>query len=58
MTLQARTVCVGASIGVALFRQHANSLEGLYEGADLALYDAKWSGRGVWRLHAQEVAPA
>ena len=41
---------VGASIGVAVFPEHGATQELLYKSADLALYECKRAGRGVWRL--------
>lgn len=38
-----------ASIGVAVYPEHALSHEGLYKAADLALYEAKRDGRNTWR---------
>ena len=41
-------VTVGASIGAALFPVHGRTQDELYRHVDLALYDAKRTGRGVW----------
>ena len=38
-------VTVGASIGIALFPQHATELEGLVQAADKTMYRAKKSGK-------------
>jgi len=40
---------VGASIGAACAPLHAGAPDGLYKMADVALYDAKASGRNCWR---------
>ncbi|MBF0416763.1 MAG: diguanylate cyclase [Magnetococcales bacterium] len=42
---------IGVSVGVAIFPDHAEQLEGLLKCADVALYAAKDAGRGVCRLH-------
>jgi diguanylate cyclase (GGDEF)-like protein len=46
-----------ASIGVAIYPDHGTTREELCKSADLALYEAKRSGRNAWRCHAsQDVA--
>lgn len=42
---------IGVSVGIAIFPDHAEQLEGLLKCADVALYAAKDAGRGVCRLH-------
>ncbi len=44
---------IGVSVGIALFPEHADSLERLLKYADLALYAAKDAGRGVCRLYSE-----
>lgn len=44
---------VGASIGAAAFRDYQGGDEALYKEADLALYQAKSSGRNTWVLYRQ-----
>lgn len=46
----ARLHC-SASIGMALYPQHANTLTGLMRAADQAMYRAKERSRGVTELH-------
>lgn len=41
---------VGASIGIACFPIHAKDRQALMRKADIALYEAKTSGRGVYRM--------
>lgn len=41
---------VGLSIGAALFPIHAQTAEGMLRAADIALYRAKHTGKGHWRL--------
>jgi diguanylate cyclase (GGDEF)-like protein len=43
-----------ASIGVAAFPDHGETWQMIYKSADLALYEAKRSGRAVWRWYAEE----
>ena len=38
------------SIGVALFPSDGTTQDELYKSADLALYEAKRSGRHTWRF--------
>ena len=45
------TIRVSASIGVALFPEHGETQGTLNKSADLALYDAKRSGRNTWRWY-------
>jgi diguanylate cyclase (GGDEF)-like protein len=42
---------VGVGIGIALFPDHGQTQEEIYKSADLALYDAKRSGRNTWRWY-------
>ncbi len=44
-------VKASASIGVAVFPDHGATLDSLYKSADLALYEAKRAGGGMWRWH-------
>jgi diguanylate cyclase (GGDEF)-like protein/PAS domain S-box-containing protein len=57
--VEANTIMVSASIGVALFPQHGANIDDLLRRADLAMYDAKGSGSGYAIFAAaQEEAPA
>jgi diguanylate cyclase (GGDEF)-like protein len=47
--IREQQVTVGASVGIALYPRHGETVEALYKSADLALYDAKRAGRGTWR---------
>jgi diguanylate cyclase (GGDEF)-like protein len=44
----------GASIGIALFPDHGGTWQAMYKSADIALYEAKHSGRATWRWHSEE----
>jgi diguanylate cyclase (GGDEF)-like protein len=44
---------VGASLGAALFPDHGTTQDALYKQADLALYEAKRAGKGVWRWYQE-----
>jgi len=46
-------VTSGASVGAALFPQHGQDAEDLLRHVDLALYEAKRAGRGVWRWYRE-----
>jgi diguanylate cyclase (GGDEF)-like protein len=45
---QTHQVTIGASIGISVYPQHGNSGEELIDNADIALYQAKNSGRGCF----------
>jgi diguanylate cyclase (GGDEF)-like protein len=45
-----------ASMGVALFPDHATIWQYLYKAADIAVYHAKRAGRRTWRWYALEVS--
>jgi diguanylate cyclase (GGDEF)-like protein len=40
------------SVGVAVFPEDGDQEESLYKSADVALYEAKHSGRNTWRYSA------
>jgi diguanylate cyclase (GGDEF)-like protein len=46
------------SIGVALFPRDGTTQDELYKSADLALYEAKRSGRATWRFAQRKLAGA
>lgn len=49
---------VGASIGIALFPEHADNVDALLRNADLAMYAAKSDGRARVRVFASELPPS
>jgi predicted signal transduction protein with EAL and GGDEF domain len=49
--LENRHVLIGASIGTAIGPADGNSADQLLKNADLALYEAKKSGKNTWRLY-------
>ncbi|OWL91479.1 diguanylate cyclase [Halopseudomonas aestusnigri] len=63
ITLQGRDYRIGASLGVALFPDHAATMDKLIHAAHLAMYSAKRSGNNQYRLgedlntHAHTLAP-
>ena len=54
ISLDAITVQVGSSLGVAVYPRHAAGMDTLLQRADLAMYDAKRSGNNQYRLGGQE----
>ncbi|MES2820848.1 MAG: EAL domain-containing protein [Pseudomonadota bacterium] len=48
-------VFIGASIGIAMAPHDAAQADELLRFADIALYQAKTSGRNTWRFYAQEM---
>jgi len=49
---------VTTSIGIAAFPAHAESVEGLLQCADLAMYEAKQSGRNTFRFYDAKMRAA
>ncbi len=47
---------VSASIGIALFPEHGETVQELLSNSDLAMYQAKEKGRGRWHLFTGEEA--
>jgi diguanylate cyclase (GGDEF)-like protein len=64
--IKGEAVKIGASVGVAFSPRHGRTAEELYKRADQALYEAKRSGKGMWRFYQdakiaealQKVSPA
>lgn len=50
LTINGRTHNIAASIGIAIFPEHGNNVHDLLAAADLAMYQAKETGRGTWHL--------
>lgn len=49
---------IGASVGVSIFPDDADSVSELVRQADIAMYQAKGDGRNGWRYYAKELADA
>jgi diguanylate cyclase (GGDEF)-like protein len=63
LSIEGTLARIGASVGAALCPRDARTQDELFKRVDLALYDAKHCGRGIWRwynesLQQQENAPA
>lgn len=56
ITLGDQNVSVGASIGLALAKEHGQSLTQLMRAADVAMYQAKASGRNQYQFYAEAMA--
>ncbi|MDP2430901.1 MAG: GGDEF domain-containing protein [Pseudomonadota bacterium] len=56
--IQDRSVSVTASAGVGIYPQHGEDVETLLKRADLALYEAKHSGKNDYRIAARGDPPA
>ncbi|TXT38687.1 MAG: hypothetical protein FD135_2717 [Comamonadaceae bacterium] len=50
-SLAAGQVTIGASVGIAVFPAHADTVDALIACADSALYDAKHAGRNGFRVY-------
>lgn len=48
-------MAISPSIGISLFPEHADNLEGLIHAADLAMYRVKQSGRANYRVYTPEL---
>ena len=55
-SIQGHSVDMTASIGVGIYPTHGDSVETLMKRADLALYEAKRSGKNVYRIATVEPA--
>jgi diguanylate cyclase (GGDEF)-like protein len=55
MVIEGRPVAVSASIGIALFPDHGDSVEALLSGADAAMYHAKTAGGNRFVLCSPEL---
>jgi diguanylate cyclase (GGDEF)-like protein len=58
VTTTRSTVRAGASVGAAMFPAHGSDAEELLRHVDMALYEAKRAGRGVWRWYRDTEQPA
>ena len=54
-SVEGRDVFITASVGVALYPQDANTPETLMKSAELAMYQAKESGRNRYQLYTAEM---
>lgn len=54
LSLNGRTHSISASIGIAIFPEHGNNVHDLLAIADLAMYQAKETGRGTWHLYSNQ----
>lgn len=52
LLVKGQVVHIGASIGVAIFPEAAQSMDALLEHADAACYEAKRAGRNAYRIRA------
>jgi diguanylate cyclase (GGDEF)-like protein len=55
VTVKGEAAKIGASVGVALCPRDGRAQDQLYKLVDLALYDAKRAGRGVWRWYRESL---
>ncbi len=50
------TLCISCSIGICIYPEGANDLEGLLKGADLSLYSAKDKGKNTFEYFIKEMS--
>lgn len=55
LTIQRRAVTPNMSIGISLFPRDGRKTEVLLKNADIALYQAKASGRSTYRVYSREM---
>ena len=55
-TLNGEHVRIGTSIGICSYPEDGGDSEALLQNADLAMYEAKSSGRNTWRCYATEMS--
>ena len=48
-------VVVGVSVGICMFPEHADSAQGLLQGAHAAVYGAKARGRGAYCFYSEQM---
>ncbi len=53
-----RSLRITASLGIAVFPDHADSLAELVAAADMAMYHAKSAGKNGWRLYDGQTDPS
>ena len=51
-SIQGHSVGITASVGVSIYPTHGQTVDALMKNADLALYDAKHSGKNDYRISA------
>lgn len=54
-SLAGHEVFISASIGVALFPEHGDSIETLVKSADIAMYHVKWGGKKGYLFYNSEM---
>ncbi len=54
-TIDGLELFVGGSLGIAVYPDHQKSMSELLRCSDMALYEAKQSGRGQWSIFRQEL---
>lgn len=54
LEIEGLDLSISPSIGISYFPEHGNDLEALIRRADLAMYQAKHSGRANYRIYAPE----
>jgi two-component system cell cycle response regulator len=52
-SIQGRGVSITASVGVGIYPMHGEEVEPLMKSADLALYEAKCTGKNGYRIAAR-----
>jgi len=53
--IKGNEIQIGASLGIALYPEHAADPQELIENADAAMYEVKRSGRNAWRFYDSSI---
>lgn len=56
LRIEGHTLHISASLGASVFPEHGDSPSSLFRCAEMAMYNAKSSGRNRWKIYTAEIA--